>query len=96
MVRPSNVLTLSTSNENIAHPAVCPMGLPEFFVQLASREGDWVYCPFGGSGTVAIAAMKHGRHGVSVEKKAEYTDLAYNRAVRYAGQLETQPRRSEA
>lgn len=39
--------------------------------------------PFGGSGTTAVAAMKHGRRGVMLEPKSEYIELARKRIAEW-------------
>lgn len=81
-MRPSNVITLPGSCLNIAHPAVFPIGLPEFFIKLMTNEGDVVVDPFLGSGTTALAAMKLGRQFVGVEQNEEYVRLAEERIAK--------------
>jgi site-specific DNA-methyltransferase (adenine-specific) len=76
LVRPSNVLTLPASSLNIAHPAVFPIGLPEFFIKLTTQPGDMIVDPFLGSGTTALADMKLGRKFLGVERNEEYVRLA--------------------
>jgi len=48
LVPPSNVITMPASSLNIGHPAVYPIGLPEFFIRLMTKEGDVVVDPFLG------------------------------------------------
>lgn len=79
MVRPSNVLTMSTSNININHPAVFPDSLPEFFIKLMSEEGDFILDPFAGSGTTGVQALKLNRNIVMIEKNNEYFELMRSR-----------------
>ena len=79
LVRPSNVITLPASSLNIDHPAVFPIGLPEFFIRLMTREGDVVVDPFFGSGTTGLAAIKLGRKFLGVERNEEYVRLAEKR-----------------
>lgn len=68
LVRPSDVITIPTSSLNIGHPAVYPIGLPEFFIKLMSKEGDVVVDPFLGSGTTALVALKLGRRFLGIER----------------------------
>jgi site-specific DNA-methyltransferase (adenine-specific) len=72
LVRPSNVVTMPSSSLNIGHPAVYPLGLPEFFVRLMTEAGDIVLDPFMGSGTTALAARGLGRRYVGLELSEEH------------------------
>jgi site-specific DNA-methyltransferase (adenine-specific) len=79
LVRPSNVVTMPASSLNIEHPAVFPIGLPDFFIRLMTKEGDVVVDPFLGSGTTALAAAKLGRRFMGIERNEEYVRLAESR-----------------
>lgn len=79
LVRPSNVVTMPASSLNIAHPAVFPLGLPEFFIRLMTEPGDTVLDPFMGSGTTALAARKLGRRYEGAELSADYLLLSVSR-----------------
>jgi DNA modification methylase len=82
LVRPSNVVTMPSSSLNIGHPAVYPLGLPEFFVRLMTEAGDTVLDPFMGSGTTALAARGLGRRYVGLELSEEYLCLSAERIAR--------------
>jgi len=79
MVRPSNVITGSSSNLNIEHPAVYPSYLPEFFIKLTTKVGDTVGDMFMGSGTTGIIAKELNRKFVGIELNKEYFELATER-----------------
>jgi site-specific DNA-methyltransferase (adenine-specific)/site-specific DNA-methyltransferase (cytosine-N4-specific) len=79
LVRPSNVITMPASSLNIEHPAVYPIGLPDFFIRLMTKEGDVVVDPFLGSGTTALAALKLGRRFLGIEQNEVYVRLAETR-----------------
>lgn len=81
MVRPSNVLTGSSSNINIGHPAVFPIYLPEFFIKVTTDEGDTVGDMFMGSGSTGIAAKKLNRGFVGIELDKEYFEIAKTRIL---------------
>ncbi len=81
MVRPSNVLTMSTSNINIGHPAVFPIDLPLFFIKLLTNEGDIVFDPFTGSGTTALACIQTDRKFIGSELDETYYKIAKERIV---------------
>ncbi len=65
--------------QDIDHPAVFPVALPEFILQAYSNPGDVVFEPFGGSGTTMLAAQRTGRHCRSVEIAPEYVDVTIKR-----------------
>ena len=88
LVRPSNVITGTSSNENIGHPAVYPMYFAEFFVKLGSIEGMTVGDMFMGSGTTGIVAKNLNRNFIGIELDAEYFKIAKQRIETSTKQLE--------
>jgi site-specific DNA-methyltransferase (adenine-specific) len=75
-VYPTNVLHLSTETKNRHYSAVFPEALPEWFIKLFTKEGDWVLDPFMGSGTTVRVAQKLGRNAIGIEILPEYFALA--------------------
>ncbi len=73
---PTNVLYLATETKNRNHSAVFPEDLPEWFVKLFTKPGDWVLDPFMGSGTTNRVAQKMGRNSVGIEILPEYFEVA--------------------
>ena len=67
MVRPSNVITGSSSCLNIDHPATYPEYLPSFFIKLTTEENDVIGDMFSGSGTTGLAAVKNDRKYIGFE-----------------------------
>jgi DNA modification methylase len=61
---------------NDDHEAKFPPKLAERVVRLYSDEGDTVLDPFLGSGTTAVAAIRHKRNFVGFEKEQHYVELA--------------------
>jgi site-specific DNA-methyltransferase (cytosine-N4-specific) len=59
-----------------SHPATFPMALPERAILLTTEPGDVVYDPFGGSGTTAAAAEKHGRRWITSDRALAYVEGA--------------------
>lgn len=53
---------------------VCPLQLDivDRLINRYSNPGDLVLDPFGGLGTVALEAIKAGRHGYTVELNNDY------------------------
>ena len=65
--------------QDIDHPAVFPVALPEHVMQAFSDPGDVVFEPFNGSGTSLLAAERTGRRCRAVEIAPEYVDVALSR-----------------
>lgn len=61
---------------NDDHEAKFPLELAERVVRLYSGARDTVLDPFLGSGTTAIAALKHGRNFIGIEKEQKYVALS--------------------
>ena len=61
--------------QDIDHPAVFPVALPEFLIEAYTDAGQTVFEPFGGSGSTLLAAQRSGRLGRAVEIAPEYVDV---------------------
>jgi site-specific DNA-methyltransferase (adenine-specific) len=61
------------------HPAVKPLALCEYLIQLAAPEGAVVLDPFLGSGTTALAARSLKRRYIGIEINPEYVAIACKR-----------------
>lgn len=72
MAYPTNVLHLATECNNKNHSAAFPEGLPEWFIRLFTKPGDYVLDPFMGSGTTNIVAKKMSRNSIGIEIIPEY------------------------
>ncbi|NUQ83477.1 MAG: site-specific DNA-methyltransferase [Anaerolineales bacterium] len=83
---PTNVLYLATETKNRNHSAVFPEDLPEWFIRLFTKPGDWVLDPFMGSGTTNRVAQKMGRNSIGIEILPEYFEVA-QKDVKPAKQL---------
>lgn len=73
---PTNVIHMATECGNKNHSAVFPQALPEWFIKLFTKEGDWVLDPFLGSGTTSKAALRLKRNSIGIELQQNYYDLA--------------------
>jgi len=65
--------------QDIDHPAVFPVALPQFFLESYTDAGDIVFEPFCGSGTTLLAAERTGRKVRAIEIAPEYVDVAVRR-----------------
>ena len=61
------------------HPSQKPLRLLERAVLLASKPGELLLDPFGGAGTLGVAAAKHGRDWLMIESVPEYAEIALKR-----------------
>jgi adenine-specific DNA-methyltransferase len=67
--------------EKTIHPCQFPSELVERCVLALTNERDLVLDPFIGSGTTAIAALKHGRRVIGIDRDANYVELARQRII---------------
>jgi DNA modification methylase len=74
-----SVWTVPTHPFSGAHFATFPPALIEPCVLAGAPVGGVVLDPFGGAGTTAMVAARHGRIGVACELNPEYVDLAERR-----------------
>ncbi len=86
---PDSVITVTRQRgpidkeREIDHPAVFPIGLPQFVMQAFTDEGDVVFEPFSGSGTTILAAEACGRRPCASELAPEYVDVALIRWMKH-------------
>jgi site-specific DNA-methyltransferase (adenine-specific) len=69
------------------HPAVKPLALCEYLIQLAAPEGAVVLDPFLGSGTTALAAHNLKRRYIGIEINPEYVAIARQRLQHFTPSL---------
>jgi site-specific DNA-methyltransferase (adenine-specific) len=81
-----SVWTVTTKPYKGAHFATFPPELIEPCVLAGSRPGGIVLDPFGGSGTTAGVALKHGRKAVLCELNPEYAALVPDRIASITGE----------
>ncbi|MGA9042617.1 MAG: site-specific DNA-methyltransferase [Terriglobales bacterium] len=72
---------------NNDHEAKFPLKLAERVIRLFSSPGDVVLDPFLGSGTTAVAALRHNRQYLGFEKEAHYVVLARRNIENASAQL---------
>jgi site-specific DNA-methyltransferase (adenine-specific) len=65
--------------EKVAHPTQKPLELVRRLVAAATRPGDLVVDPFGGSGTTFVACEMLGRRWLGCERSAAYRAIARRR-----------------
>lgn len=65
--------------ERVDHPTQKPIQLIERMVLASSPENGIVLDPFMGSGTTALASLKHNRKYIGIDLNQKYVDIALKR-----------------
>lgn len=81
-----DVWSVAPANYPEAHFATFPPKLIEPCVLAGCPMGGTVLDPFGGSGTTAEVAMKHGRNAILIELNPAYGKLINDRIAKNGGQ----------
>ena len=63
------------SVERTTHPTQKPVPLMERIILASSLPGEIVLDPFAGSGSTLVAALRHGRQAVGIERDPHYCDI---------------------
>lgn len=71
------------------HPSQKPLALLERIIAIATEPGQLLLDPFGGAGTLALAAEHLGRRWILIESESEYADLARRRLTACRAGIET-------
>ena len=78
--------------EKTIYPCQFPTELVERCILALTNPGDSILDPFVGTGTSVIAALKHGRSGVGIDKEETFVKLANERAKDFLlGKLKLRP-----
>jgi adenine-specific DNA-methyltransferase len=78
--------------EKTDHPCQFPVELIERLVLAMTNPGDWVFDPFMGVASTAIAAIMHQRKAIGAEIMPEYVKIAWERIqMAEDGQLRVRP-----
>jgi site-specific DNA-methyltransferase (adenine-specific) len=81
MVRPSTLLRFEPefSPNPTRHPGRFPIQLPAFFIKLMTKPGQWVFDPFAGTCTTAVAAQTLGRRWLVTEIDEKFAGILRER-----------------
>lgn len=78
--------------EKTLHPCQFPIELVERCVLALTNEDDWVLDPFSGVGSALLAALRHQRKAMGIDKERTYIDEARSRIARlFSGDLPYRP-----
>ncbi|NCS88560.1 MAG: site-specific DNA-methyltransferase [Ignavibacteria bacterium] len=77
-------------DEEILHPAKYPETLVEEFISFFTKEGEWVFDPFLGTGSTLIAAGNLKRNAAGIEITKHYHKTSINRIAKqkYSNKIE--------
>ncbi|MBF0538640.1 MAG: site-specific DNA-methyltransferase, partial [Nitrospirae bacterium] len=82
----------SNHPEKTSHPCQFPIELIERCILALTNEDDWILDPFCGVGSALIAAVKHKRRAMGIDRDAEYCKIAIQRLNSYhEGTLKIRP-----
>lgn len=75
-----NYINSNVNSEHFeGHGAVMKLEIAEFFIRNFSKKGDYVFDPFMGCGTTAVACVHNGRNWGGVEIIPKYKAMAEKR-----------------
>jgi len=86
---PPNHIMGGSKEEKTAHPTQKPAVLYEKAYLNHTSPGEYVYEPFGGSGTALVVAEKIDRRALVMELDPKYCDVIINRWQDFTGQQAT-------
>ena len=61
------------------HPTMKPIGLLRKIIPNSTKTGEFIYDPFGGSGSTLIACEHLGRRCIMIELDENYCDIIKQR-----------------
>jgi site-specific DNA-methyltransferase (adenine-specific) len=82
MALTQDLWAVRAETHNVGHPAPFPVELVERLIRLYAFPGAHIVDPFGGSGTVGVAAVHLGCQATLVDVDAAYCELAVQRLRR--------------
>ena len=83
-----NVFKSSIAKSDGFCSAPFPEELPEFCINVFTKEGEIVLDPFMGSGTTAVVCKKMRRNFIGFDINKEYCDMALNRVAKIPMRLD--------
>ena len=83
----TTILEFDRPSRNGEHPTMKPVELFAYQMLNNTKGNDRVLDSFGGSGTTAIAAEKHGRNALLMELDPKYCDVIVKRWQDFTGKI---------
>ena len=82
---PPNHIMGGSTEEKTSHPTQKPAALYERAILNHTNSGEYVYEPFGGSGTSVVVCEKLGRRSLTMELDPKYVDVIVRRWQSFTG-----------
>lgn len=83
-----NIKSVIFEKDKTAHPTQKPVEIYTKPLELHTNRGEYVYEPFGGSGSSIIACEKLERRSLTMELDPKFCDVIIKRWQNYTGQVE--------
>jgi DNA modification methylase len=80
-----DVSTVQSEKDKTAHPTQKTVEIYLRSIMNHTKQGDYIYDPFSGSGTLIIACEKTGRRALSMELDPRYADVIIKRWMKFTG-----------
>ena len=80
-----NMSNSGSKDDKTEHPTQKPVELFERSIKHHTNPGEYVYDPFAGSGTIAIASEKTNRRALMMELDPKYCDVILARWEKFTG-----------
>jgi len=80
-----DVPSISNEKDKTAHPTQKPVELFVRSIEHHTNQGEYVYDPFAGSGTLMVACEKTKRRALMMELDPKYCDIIIKRYENYSG-----------
>jgi DNA modification methylase len=81
---PNHIMS-GSKEDKTEHPTQKPLMVYEIPINNQTRTGDYLYEPFGGSGSCIIACEKTGRRSLTMELSPKYCDIIVARWEKFTG-----------
>jgi DNA modification methylase len=85
---PNHIMSGSTEDKT-KHPTQKPIIVYEIPIENQTKVNEYLYEPFGGSGSCIIACEKHSRRSLTMELSEKYCDVIINRWQNFTGKKAT-------
>ncbi len=80
-----DIPTVQSEKDKTAHPTQKPIEIYLRSINNHTDKNEYIYDPFGGSGTLIIACEKTGRKALTMELDPKFCDLIIRRWMKFSG-----------
>lgn len=80
-----DVATVQSEKDKTSHPTQKPIEIYMRSINHHTNPNEYIYDPFGGSGTLIIACEKSGRRALAMELDPKFVDVQIKRWIKFTG-----------